>query len=74
MTSTKTNTSHSIISNSSNKRSLDTDHDNDDEDEEEEEWVGPMSEIAEKTSQDSRFKCNATATAKEANYPRKEAK
>ena len=53
MTSTKTNTSHSIISNSSNKRSLDTDHDNDDEEEEEEEWVGPIPEIAEKTNQDS---------------------
>ncbi len=54
MTSNKTNTSHSIISNSINKRSLDTDHDNDDEEEEEEEeWVGPMPEIAGKTSQDS---------------------
>ena len=50
MTSSQTNTSHSNIS---NKRSLDSDLDNDDEEEEEEEWVGPMSEIAEKTSQDA---------------------
>jgi hypothetical protein len=52
MTSTKTNTSHSNISKSSNKRSLESDHDNDDE-EEEGEWVGPMPDIAEKTSQDA---------------------
>jgi hypothetical protein len=40
MSSTKTNTSHSNISNNG---LLDSDHDNDDEEEEEEEWVGPMS-------------------------------
>ena len=53
MTSNKTNTSHSIISNSINKRSLDSDHYNDDEEEEEEERVGIMPDIAEKTSQDA---------------------
>ena len=34
MTSNKTNSSHSIISNSSNKRSLDSDHDEEEEEEE----------------------------------------
>ena len=53
MTTTKTNTFHSNISNSSNKRSLDSDHDIDDEEEEEQAWVGLMPDIAEKTSQDA---------------------